>query len=916
MPAWSQNNKSIGIETSLDDNPPVEGDEGYDGYIAYDFVLLDIEGGGAISELFSYKLTLASQKNDIDAANVIGQNVDVWVEDTEGNKHYINGYMNRFAGGTKVQHIEAGQQRIKTVTIGIEEVQVLETLEPTMVDSTYNKFIVEIVPALWFLKKSRNCRVFQNQTALTIIESIINSHNANCDHTRQIVMVSQLNGLGLPTLDYCVQYQESDFDFISRVAASNGLFYFFSHEADENDNYTHTVKFTNDTAYYGAETSSCEINSWDVEHEFINSQWALRDFDFKNAEVVSKGGDDQKDYDQFDYPGGLVFPGCESEEEEVDTTLFKDERLDHYIDRENASEMRVTGNTINRDFFAGRKFTRSDVSYVVARTHFKATETSYYNSIAAAPTYKNTFTAIPSSEKYYSTNCKPKPIMHGPQTAIVVGPEDESVYTDEYGRVRVQFHWDRYGVNDETSSCWLRVSQSWAGSGWGEMALPHVGHEVIVSFLEGDPNKPIVTGRVYNGSNLPPEVPNENTEKYILRDSAKNEIQMDSSDDDKGIYLSTKGTIDLSSSDIWSTSVGNSGSIGAGSSLSISGGASLDISGGISGSVSAGLNFSAGIGGNYTYTLGYTNAWTSNAWVNATNSDILNVAKEDVITGAGDQLCMVANCSDQEGDKSRSIYYADKDVISLSIGEAHELKKDPDNTRTSFNTWYEKYDSAPSALDWAVLASSVVAGGAAATAAALASAGSNANEGQKTGYVTGTGVAGAVAGVAYIAALAFAFKEWSDNNQDDAIEPIVHKDGEAEVKIALDKTADKTGVDIYSKTNPVVMSFGKVVEPGINGVSIHSEGKPVQISSEKEGEGSLIYLSDKLVSMRSKDEKARISINSKKADGMITLDNSKTQEIIQILSGDNILLEAKKGAGEVKIKSASFQANSNFKVLK
>ncbi|MDH5258465.1 MAG: type VI secretion system tip protein VgrG, partial [Gammaproteobacteria bacterium] len=608
MPGWSQENRSIGIETTLDDNAPVEGDECFDANVAYNFVLLDIEGGGAISELFSYTLTIASEKNDITAVDLIGQNVNVWIKDTEGNKHYINGYINRFSEGSKVQLVSPGTQQIRTVNVAGVDVPVLETSEPTMANSSYNKFSVNIVPGLWFLTKSSNCRIFQSQTAVEIIQNIINLHNANSDTNRQITILSQLNSLGLPRLDYCVQYRESDFDFISRIAASNGLFYFFNHNDAGEGSYIHSITITNDTSFYGAIAETNDIDSWDVEHSFTNPEWALRDFDFekiKADQVINRGPDTQKDFDQFDYPGGLVFPNRREPAEQAvsavsDITHFRDARLDQYIENENTCKTIVTGSGTNRDFFSGFKFPRSSVNYVITSSYIKASEHSYYNSMIAASTFKNTFTAIPATQKYYPNKIKSKPIMHGPQTAIVVGPAGEKVYTDRYGRVRVQFHWDRYGQNNTTSSCWLRVSQGWAGEGWGEMALPHIGHEVIVSFLEGDPDKPIVTGRVYNQANMPPAVPNENTEKYILRDCANNEIKMDSSDDDLGIYVSTKGTIDLSSGDIWSVAVGNSGSISAGSSLSIFGGAQVGISGGLSGSISAGLNYSAGIGGNYT----------------------------------------------------------------------------------------------------------------------------------------------------------------------------------------------------------------------------------------------------------------------------------------------------------------------------
>ena len=139
-------------------------------------------------------------------------------------------------------------------------------------------------------------------------------------------------------------------------------------------------------------------------------------------------------------------------------------------------------------------------AYVIRRVRHEATNTSYLTrATASRPHYNNSFEAIPYDVPFRPIRVTEKPFVHGPQTAIVVGPPGEKIFTDKHGRVRVQFHWDRYGKRDDKSSCWIRVSQAWAGRGWGGVNLPHVGHEVVVSFLEGDPDRPLVTGRVYNG---------------------------------------------------------------------------------------------------------------------------------------------------------------------------------------------------------------------------------------------------------------------------------------------------------------------------------------------------------------------------------------------------------------------------------
>ena len=144
---------------------------------------------------------------------------------------------------------------------------------------------------------------------------------------------------------------------------------------------------------------------------------------------------------------------------------------------------------------------KDSTAYVIRRVRHEATDNSHLDQGSEPSRYDNTFEAIPYDVPFRPLRVTEKPFVHGPQTAIVVGPPGEKIFTDKHGRVRVQFHWDRYGKHDDKSSCWIRVSHAWAGRGWGAVNLPHVGHEVVVSFLEGDPDRPLVTGRVYNGEN-------------------------------------------------------------------------------------------------------------------------------------------------------------------------------------------------------------------------------------------------------------------------------------------------------------------------------------------------------------------------------------------------------------------------------
>jgi type VI secretion system secreted protein VgrG len=182
-------------------------------------------------------------------------------------------------------------------------------------------------------------------------------------------------------------------------------------------------------------------------------------------------------------------------------------------------------------------------AYVISRVRHEASDPTYLGNSGELPSYTNSFEAIPFDVRFRPLRSTTKPIVHGPQTATVVGPPGEKIFTDRFGRVRVQFHWDRYGKRDDKSSCWIRVSQAWAGHGWGSVNLPHVGHEVVVSFLEGDPDQPLITGRVYNGDNLMAMGMPENRTQSAIRDHSGNEIVMEGKGGSEDIRINaTKDT--------------------------------------------------------------------------------------------------------------------------------------------------------------------------------------------------------------------------------------------------------------------------------------------------------------------------------------------------------------------------------------
>jgi type VI secretion system secreted protein VgrG len=292
-----------------------------------------------------------------------------------------------------------------------------------------------------------------------------------------------------------------------------GIYYFFRHERDK-----HTLVMANSSVshpccphqpyarYHDIGRGRRDedlITELHIAQELRPGQYTLKDFNFEDPETnMIAQVTDLNHFEVYDYPGGYLRQPygqrlVRIRLEECETPL-----------------VRVRGGGDCRAFTAGYKFKLTDhyrqdmnKEYVLTWIHHFASLPADYRSSSGNDTadmYQNSFECIPLSTPFRPARVTPRPVMQGSQTAIVVGPEGEEIYTDKYGRVKVQFHWDRLGKHDHNSSCWIRVSQNWAGQKWGWISIPRIGHEVIVDFLEGDPDRPLITGRVYNETHMPP----------------------------------------------------------------------------------------------------------------------------------------------------------------------------------------------------------------------------------------------------------------------------------------------------------------------------------------------------------------------------------------------------------------------------
>ena len=431
-----------------------------------------------LGRLFEFDLELLSVDHQIKAEDVLGESLTVRLDLPGGGQRFFNGLASQFS------------------CVGDY--------------GRYASYHARISPWLWFLTRTADCRIFQNQTVPDIIKQVFRDFGFT-DFEDKLTESYR-------TWEYCVQYRETAFNFVSRLMEQEGIFYYFRH-ADGNhmlvlvdSNYSlEAASGYEEIPYYRPTDAGLRerdhISTWSFTHAVQPGKFVYRDFDFEkpkaNLEVqlAKPCNHTLADLEVFDYPGEYLVAA----DGDTCARLQLEGMHTEYEQAEGGGDVAGLG--------AGRLFKlvnypRDDQNreYVVVATTLDLALAAYESEEQAAGESICTcgLTVIPSSQPYRSPLLTPKPLVQGPQTAIIVGKAGEEIWTDKYGRVKVQFHWDRYGQSDENSSCWVRVSTPWAGKGWGGVAIPRIGQEVIVDFIEGDPDRPIITGRVYNADNMPP----------------------------------------------------------------------------------------------------------------------------------------------------------------------------------------------------------------------------------------------------------------------------------------------------------------------------------------------------------------------------------------------------------------------------
>ncbi|MBW5804061.1 type VI secretion system tip protein VgrG [Burkholderia sp. COPS] len=453
-----------------------------------------LDGSDELGRLFEFRIEALADSHSLSLKDMLGKPVTVRIEQQDLSTRYLNGIVARAS--------LAGRRAER-----------------------YYGYELIVRPWLWLATRRSDCRIFQNKTVPEIVQEVLSTYGFPIENHLAETYVPR---------EYCVQYNETDAAFVSRLMEFEGIYFWFRHAED-----THTLMLgdamSSHTGLPGYETipyiardrtaiaDEEHIDGWLPAQEVSVGRHQTTDYDYTkpradlSSQKVDPRGHDHDSFASFEWPGGYRddAPGA------------------HYsrvrLEEQQAEHERASADTDVRGAAPGYLFTlahcpRADQNreYLIVRCQYRFQENAYASDQGAEAVVHQTMMLVqPSSLPYRSPRDTPRPRTNGPQTATVVGPPGEEIWTDQYGRVKLQFRWDRYGQSNQDSSCWVRVSSPWAGGGFGGVQIPRVGDEVVVDFLNGDPDEPIVTGRVYNGEKMPPwGLPGSATQSGLLSRSS------------------------------------------------------------------------------------------------------------------------------------------------------------------------------------------------------------------------------------------------------------------------------------------------------------------------------------------------------------------------------------------------------------
>lgn len=502
-----------------------------EGYGEDDLLVESMQGSEALSQLFHFTFRLLSARDDISPRTMIGSKAELRIEtwDTqtmEGQRHW-KGYISRFRRTGRV---------------------------PSADGRDLYSYECDLVPWLWLMTRHQDIRIFQNMSIPDIFEKVLD--DAGFPDEVKLDLHDEH-----PKLDYVTQYHETNFQFLSRLLEMAGIYWYHRHN-ERGDHGKHLLVLTDHVdgnpalapprypfhhAGHAAEHDA--VTRLESDFGMRTGRISMRDWDFKGRKVVPAdtptsipiGGNEA--WEHYHYPGGYVEAALGPHFTEV------------LMQAEEAAFLTLNGSSQIRQLVPGYTFELFDHLLDQYNRKYLIVTVNHHgqNNLmgGAASSYGNTFVVQPHDVPYRTPRRTPRPRVHGPQTAIVTGPPGEEIHVDEYGRIKVQFHWDRIGKYNDKSSCWMRVAQAWAGNGYGTMFIPRVGMEVVVDFLEGDPDQPIVTGCVYNGVNkVPYALPGEATKSTIKTLSSKggggtNELRFEDKKGKEEVFLQAQRKLNV-----------------------------------------------------------------------------------------------------------------------------------------------------------------------------------------------------------------------------------------------------------------------------------------------------------------------------------------------------------------------------------
>ncbi|WP_447753462.1 type VI secretion system Vgr family protein [Pseudomonas nicosulfuronedens] len=449
-----------------------------------------LRGKQSLSSLYEFDVQVLCSNHGLDSKQTLGTALTLNIAQSRGQARQLGGQVTRM--------------------------EMLGRESSTSRDYIYR---LTVRPWLWFLTCTSDCKIFQKKNVVEILEEVFSDYDFPLDKRLKATYRQW---------EYCVQYQETDFNFVSRLMEQEGIYYYFEHgEGGE------TLVLSDDISAHATlpdhamlpylppdrlvNAGEIGVGDWQSGEEVRPGSYMVGDYDFAKPRAdmrqlratPQRHANDQ--FEMYDWMGGFI-----DQAHAENYSRIRLEEAQALRERTQASS-RLPGIQPGYTFtLSGHPRSTENRSYLVVSADYDFREGGYASGSDPAR-YDTRLVVQPAAHPYRAPRITPFPFTHGPQTAVVVGPQGEEIWTDQYGRIKVQFHWDRYGQNNENSSCWVRVSSNWAGSNFGGLQIPRIGQEVVVDFINGMPDRPLIIGRVYNADQMPPfSLPESRTQSGIV----------------------------------------------------------------------------------------------------------------------------------------------------------------------------------------------------------------------------------------------------------------------------------------------------------------------------------------------------------------------------------------------------------------